>query len=142
MPESANGGNQKMDGPPKQMSMEVRLLLAFLLMGVVMFVTPYIFKTPPPANKADSQKAEQKQETPQPSTLEMTATKANGTYRLLVNIGIVSSFRASLHQAPCRPRRIDQILLKPLVDKPLRTRLKIRLRRKVRLTTQMRNDMV
>jgi len=28
--------------------MEVRLLLAFLLMGAVMFLTPYFFKTPPP----------------------------------------------------------------------------------------------
>ncbi|MBZ5620961.1 MAG: membrane protein insertase YidC [Acidobacteriia bacterium] len=35
------------------MSMEVRLLLAFLLMGVVMFVTPYFFKTtPPPGGKS------------------------------------------------------------------------------------------
>jgi YidC/Oxa1 family membrane protein insertase len=35
---------------PKEMSMEVRLLLAFLLMGAVMFVSPYFFKTqaPPP----------------------------------------------------------------------------------------------
>ena len=34
--------------------MEVRLLIAFLLMGVVMFVTPYFFKSqvPPAANKA------------------------------------------------------------------------------------------
>ena len=33
------------------MSMEVRLLLAFLLMGVVMFVTPYFYKSPPPGAK-------------------------------------------------------------------------------------------
>jgi len=36
------------------MSMEIRLLLAFLLMGAVMFVTPYFFKSvapPPPAAK-------------------------------------------------------------------------------------------
>ena len=47
---------------PKEMSMEVRLLLAFLLMGVVMFVTPYVFKTQtPPAGKktADTTQAEQ-----------------------------------------------------------------------------------
>ena len=33
--------------------MEVRLLIAFLLMGAVMFLTPYLFKTqpPPPAKK-------------------------------------------------------------------------------------------
>jgi YidC/Oxa1 family membrane protein insertase len=33
---------------PKEMSMEVRLLLAFLLMGAVMFVSPYFFKTQAP----------------------------------------------------------------------------------------------
>jgi len=31
--------------------MEVRLLLAFLLMGAVMFLTPYFYKSPPPAKK-------------------------------------------------------------------------------------------
>jgi YidC/Oxa1 family membrane protein insertase len=38
---------------PKEMSMEVRLLLAFLLMGAVMFLTPYFFKSaaPPPVKK-------------------------------------------------------------------------------------------
>jgi hypothetical protein len=49
MAESPNGGNSNPGQPPKEMSMEVRLLLAFLLMGAVMFVTPYFFKTPPPA---------------------------------------------------------------------------------------------
>ncbi len=39
------------------MSMETRLLLAFILMGAVMFVTPYFFKQPPkpPANPASNQ---------------------------------------------------------------------------------------
>ncbi len=32
----------------KELSMEVRLLLAFLLMGIVLFVTPYFYKQPPP----------------------------------------------------------------------------------------------
>jgi YidC/Oxa1 family membrane protein insertase len=31
----------------KELSMEMRLLLAFLLMGLVLFVTPYIYKPPP-----------------------------------------------------------------------------------------------
>ena len=44
MAESVNGGNSS--NPPKEMSMEVRLLLAFLLMGAVMFVTPYILQEP------------------------------------------------------------------------------------------------
>src|SRR5579862_6170211 len=53
MAESANGGNTP-GQPPKELSMEIRLLLAFLLMGAVMFVTPYLpfFKTtPPPVTK-------------------------------------------------------------------------------------------
>ena len=53
MAESVNGGGGP-NQPPKEMSMEVRLLLAFLLMGAVMFLTPYLFKTvaPPPVKKA------------------------------------------------------------------------------------------
>ena len=44
--DNPNTGNQ--GSPPKEMSMEVRLLLAFLLMGAVMFLTPYFFKNPAP----------------------------------------------------------------------------------------------
>jgi YidC/Oxa1 family membrane protein insertase len=54
MAEPANGGNSNPGQPPKELSMEIRLLLAFLLMGAVMFVTPYLpfFKTtPPPGGK-------------------------------------------------------------------------------------------
>ena len=54
MSESVNGGSNNPAQPPKkEMSMEMRLLLAFLLMGAVMFLTPYIFPTPakPPAKK-------------------------------------------------------------------------------------------
>src|SRR3954452_24007295 len=52
MADSVNGGNSPAK-PPQEMSMEVRLLIAFLLMGAVMFLTPYLFKTqtPPPAKK-------------------------------------------------------------------------------------------
>ena len=39
-------------GRGKELSMEIRLLIAFLLMGAVLFVTPYFFKSqPPPAQK-------------------------------------------------------------------------------------------
>jgi YidC/Oxa1 family membrane protein insertase len=62
MADSVNDGNNNPAQKPKEMSMEVRLLLAFLLMGAVMFVTPYLFKsqTPPDANKkaADNQVAQ------------------------------------------------------------------------------------
>ena len=42
-------GNQP--GKKKDMSMETRLLLAFLLMGLVLFLTPYIYKAPQPPPK-------------------------------------------------------------------------------------------
>ena len=38
-------------GKKKELSMEMRLLLAFLLMGLVLFLTPYIYKAPPPPKK-------------------------------------------------------------------------------------------
>src|SRR5690348_12614769 len=52
MAEPVNGGSGSQ--PPKEMSMEVRLLLAFLLMGAVMFVSQYFLKpaTPPPDQKS------------------------------------------------------------------------------------------
>jgi len=39
---------------PKEMSMETRLLLAFLLMGLVLFLTPYFYKPPPPPPKSSA----------------------------------------------------------------------------------------
>src|ERR1051325_5896554 len=52
---AVSGGGQP---PKKEMSMEVRLLLAFLLMGAVMFVTQMWFKPP---------------ESPQPAKKDQTA---------------------------------------------------------------------
>src|SRR5439155_16574691 len=58
MAESVNGGNSQ-EQPPKEMSMEVRLLLAFLLMGAVMFVWQLIYKPePPPGTKKTAPTAE------------------------------------------------------------------------------------
>ncbi len=55
MAESVNGGSKTPATKPKEMSMEVRLLIAFLLMGAVMFLTPYVFKSQaPPAGKKDA----------------------------------------------------------------------------------------
>src|SRR4051812_2182486 len=42
MAEENNGGTSPKK--PKQLSMELRLLLAFILMGVVLFTTPYFYK--------------------------------------------------------------------------------------------------
>lgn len=60
--------------PKKDMTMETRLLIAFLLMGLVLFVTPYIYKPPPgpkpvasaPAKQAAEKPPEKKPEAPAP----------------------------------------------------------------------------
>src|ERR1017187_7400174 len=58
MPETVTSGGSP-GQPPKEMSMEIRLLLAFLLMGAVMFLSPYLFKTPPaPAANKTAQPAQ------------------------------------------------------------------------------------
>ncbi len=52
MAEPNSGGTSGGPGKPKELSMELRLLLAFILMGVVLFVTPYFYKTvAPPVKK-------------------------------------------------------------------------------------------
>jgi hypothetical protein len=43
MADSVNGGNGNSAPPKKEMSMEVRLLVAFILMGAVLFVWPYFY---------------------------------------------------------------------------------------------------
>jgi YidC/Oxa1 family membrane protein insertase len=55
MADTVNGNNNPAT-PHKEMSMEIRLLLAFLLMGAVMFLTPYLMKTyaPPAAKKGQT----------------------------------------------------------------------------------------
>jgi YidC/Oxa1 family membrane protein insertase len=63
-------------GSPKEMSMEVRLLLAFLLMGVVMFLTPYIYKTPPPAKNAQKTTAAQTEPSQAPAAPAAAETAA------------------------------------------------------------------
>jgi YidC/Oxa1 family membrane protein insertase len=73
MPESVNGGNG--NTPKKEMSMEIRLLLAFLLMGVVMFFTPYLFKTTAPAKKGATTQS-QTAATPEPAKPDMTPAAA------------------------------------------------------------------
>jgi YidC/Oxa1 family membrane protein insertase len=48
----------------KELTMEQRLLLAFVLMGLVLFLTPYFYKTPPPAPKTTTQTTNQATATP------------------------------------------------------------------------------
>jgi YidC/Oxa1 family membrane protein insertase len=52
MAEPNNGGTPGGRGQPKkELSMELRLLIAFILMGVVLFVTPYFYKGVAPPKK-------------------------------------------------------------------------------------------
>jgi YidC/Oxa1 family membrane protein insertase len=46
----------------KELTMETRLLLAFLLMGLVLFLTPYFYKPPPPPPKSATPAAATKEE--------------------------------------------------------------------------------
>jgi len=46
MADLPNNPNQPDKPPRKELSMELRLLIAFVLMGIVLFVTPYLYKPP------------------------------------------------------------------------------------------------
>ena len=70
--------NTNQPGPKKELSMEQRLLLAFALMGVVLFATPYLFKTPaPPAAPKKSATAAQAQTTAPGGPATPAAAKAD-----------------------------------------------------------------
>jgi len=71
-------GNKGLGQPPEQMSTETRLLLAFLLMGAIMFLTPYFFKSqqPSPAAKKATQ-AGASQATVPPTPTEAIAPPAS-----------------------------------------------------------------
>ena len=69
---SKGGGNPTQ--PPKEMSMEMRLLLAFLLMGAVMFVFQYLYpQAAPPAPKKETAAATAHRR-PGPASAESPAT--------------------------------------------------------------------
>lgn len=59
--------------PRKELSMELRLLIAFVLMGIVLFVTPYLYKPPagpkrttPPTTPAQAEQITKPPETKKP----------------------------------------------------------------------------
>src|SRR5712692_1182146 len=68
MADSPNNPNQPGKQGKKELTMETRLLIAFLLMGLVLFLTPYLYKpTPaPPAVKPPAAPAQTAQETKKP----------------------------------------------------------------------------
>lgn len=71
MPDSNGGGAQPSPSQPKKlMSMETRLLIAFLMMGAVLFLTPYFYKQQQPApaaKKTDTPAAAAKPQTQAPA---------------------------------------------------------------------------
>ncbi len=71
MADMTNGGNQT---PPGEPSMEKRLLLAFILMGAVLFLTPYVYKSirPGPVERPAATQAAK----PAPKPAENTAPAA------------------------------------------------------------------
>jgi YidC/Oxa1 family membrane protein insertase len=64
--------------PPKEISMEVRLLLAFLLMGAIMFLTPYFYKSPAPVKKTNPPAASGPQQQPVPESAAVAAKEPKG----------------------------------------------------------------
>src|SRR3954452_17663795 len=75
MSDSANGGGNNMAQPPKkELSMEVRLLLAFILMGAVMFLSPYLFPTPKTPPKKDTPAAATSPGSPSPAATDAART--------------------------------------------------------------------
>jgi len=72
-----NSGGAGGPGKPKELSMELRLLLAFILMGVVLFVTPYFYKTvAPPVKKTAPVATKSETATPVPTTTAAAETAA------------------------------------------------------------------
>jgi YidC/Oxa1 family membrane protein insertase len=66
--------NLNQPGPKKELSTEMRLLIAFALMGIVLFATPYFFKSvaPPPAPKKPAV-AQQQNPVPEPPAVPNAA---------------------------------------------------------------------
>ena len=72
-------GNKGLGKPPEQMSTETRLMLAFLLMGVIMLVTQFFYKPPAPsanAKKTTQTSASQAVVTPAPGEAQVPAISA------------------------------------------------------------------
>ncbi len=68
-------GNKGLGQPQEQMSTETRLIIAFILMGAIMFLTPYFFKpqVPPPNNKKSTQTAAESTAPPKPGEAQAPA---------------------------------------------------------------------
>src|SRR5215831_1661111 len=85
MAETVNGGSGNQP-PKKEMSMEIRLLIAFALMFGVMFLTPYILKNQAPVPQKAAQSAKPPAPAPEatppaPAAGTVQAAAAEGTAR-------------------------------------------------------------
>jgi len=70
MPESPENANPLQPKPKKEMTMESRLLVAFLLMGLILLLTPYFYKPPaPPKAKTGSHLVTAPPEKPAPKVV-------------------------------------------------------------------------
>jgi YidC/Oxa1 family membrane protein insertase len=76
MPESVNGGTNSTK-PPSEMSMEMRLLLAFLLMGAVMFLFQYLYPQAPPKKTPPAPQTTTEQTNPPSPAPQQTAPVHN-----------------------------------------------------------------
>jgi len=83
MPDLSNNPNQPRKR--KELTMEVRLIIAFVLMGIVLFISPLIFGpppapprpvNPPPAGTGPSAEEPKKPDAPKPETPERAAAPA------------------------------------------------------------------
>jgi YidC/Oxa1 family membrane protein insertase len=63
----------------KELTMEQRLLLAFVLMGLVLFLTPYFYKTPPPPPKTTTPTTSQTAATAPPKAAAVESTPRAAT---------------------------------------------------------------
>lgn len=70
--------NQLQSNKPgkKELTMEQRLLLAFVLMGLVLFLTPYFYKAPPPPPKTAAKTAQLSESAKTAAPVEPPATQS------------------------------------------------------------------
>src|SRR6185437_17009275 len=70
MPESPENANPLQPKPKKEMTMESRMLVPFLLMGLILLLTPYFYKPPvPPKAKTGSHLVTATPEKPAPKVV-------------------------------------------------------------------------
>src|SRR5689334_20513785 len=102
MAEPVNGGNNPVQ-PPKEMSMEMRLLLAFLLMGAVMFVFQYLSpQAPAPPQKKQAAASQPADQTKAPAAAESAPAPP------------VQPQAAKAKPAAANPAATPQVVLPPL----------------------------